>query len=180
MGMDSVQIVLTWEQSLHVTITDAEAGALSTPRMAIDLLCRKLDVDVDCAGTCLSQRVYYHFRRGLVTTGNAERGSVRRSTKLRNLIPSQEKSHRWATLRAASHLPELPDLTWCGALVWRSSDVEDVVRWTLANAAWTVKPPGGTWTRQEIRCVVREGIAEVTGIRDFEDDYDFVRDLGVD
>lgn len=43
-----------------------------------------------------------------------------------------------------------------------------------------LKDPDETWTRCEIRTVIRAAILEVLGVTKFSDDSDFVRDLGMD
>ena len=55
MGLDSVEILLGWEAALGVTIADAEAEVLVTPRQVIDLLAAKLGATDDRRGAC---RVY--------------------------------------------------------------------------------------------------------------------------
>jgi len=67
MGLDSVEIVIGWEEALGVTITDAEATVTRTPRMAIDLLTAKLGAIDDHRGACLTLRAFNRVRRGLVS-----------------------------------------------------------------------------------------------------------------
>jgi hypothetical protein len=54
----------------------------------------------------------------------------------------------------------------------------DLTRWTIAHVAKELKRPGEPWTRSEIRSVVRAVVTDVTGVEDFEDDHDFVHDIG--
>jgi len=42
MGLDSVEIVIDWEEEFGIVITDAEATVLRTPRQAMDLITTKL------------------------------------------------------------------------------------------------------------------------------------------
>jgi len=90
MGLDSVEIVLGWEDAFQISISDEEAALLSTPAQAIDLIGSKL------------------------------------------------------------------------------------------HAAGSLKASGEAWRRDEIRTVVRGIIAEVNGTDEFNDDDDFVYDLGID
>jgi len=66
MGLDSVEIVLGWERALGVSISDAEARELRTPRQAVDLICRKLGVARGTQGDCLSRREIREVVRAVV------------------------------------------------------------------------------------------------------------------
>ena len=58
--------------------------------------------------------------------------------------------------------------------------VGDLTRWAATYAAKDLKHPGEPWTRPEIRSVVRAVVTDVTGVNDFEDDHDFVHDIGIE
>ncbi len=51
MGMDSVELVMAWEESFGIAIADSDAGRLTTPGMAIDLIHEMLNAP-DFKGVC--------------------------------------------------------------------------------------------------------------------------------
>jgi hypothetical protein len=40
--------------------------------------------------------------------------------------------------------------------------------------------PGNGWTRESVAAVIRRILIEEAGVEDFDEDADFVRDLGID
>ena len=55
MGLDSVAIVIGWEEALGVSIENEEAETLTTPRLAVELLASKVGA-TDGNGPCLCMR----------------------------------------------------------------------------------------------------------------------------
>jgi len=76
MGFDFVEIVLTWEEAFGVSITDAEATVLRTPRMATNLLATKLGAIGDRRGTCLTLRAFHRLRRAFVIGAGFSRREI--------------------------------------------------------------------------------------------------------
>ncbi len=58
--------------------------------------------------------------------------------------------------------------------------VGDVTRLLVNNKPYVFKRNGKTWTREQILTVVRLIILDETGIEEFSDDADFIRDLHLD
>ena len=56
----------------------------------------------------------------------------------------------------------------------------DLTRYVLAKKPLAIKEPDHPWSREDVAVIVREIITEQLGVKDFSDDADFVRDLGVD
>lgn len=180
MGLDSVEIVVGWEQALGVTITDAEATVIRTPRMAIDLLATKLSAIDDQRGACLTLRAFNRVRRGFVSGAGVDRSAVSPEAKLRDLLPRPQRQARWHAVQAASGLPVLPRLGWGFGIVLAPTTVADVARSVVSNSPSALKTPNEPWTRNEIRTVIRTVVTEVCGAKDFSDDDDFIHDIGID
>ena len=97
MGLDAVEIVIATEETFGISISDAEAEQMLTPRMLID--------HVKCAvgaqsktRPCLSQRAFHRVRHSLVTTTGIKRSEVSLSTKVRNLFPKHKRVESWHSL----------------------------------------------------------------------------------
>lgn len=172
MGLDSVELVMSWENAFGVTMTPAESEFITTPREATALFAVKLGARG--GGPCLSQRVFHRLRRALADVMGVKRGQVRRRTRIRDLVPRAEQG-RWAAVQAACGIPKLPAPGW-----FSPKTVEDLVRWAIVHAIRDLKPAGEAWTRAEVRCVVRTLTTDVTGLDEFKDDAEFIRDMGID
>jgi hypothetical protein len=179
MGLDSIEIVMLWEESLGVEIAAAEGSKLLTPRMAIDLLAVKLGADPDLRGGCLTLRAFNRIRRAMASAAGAPRHEIRPDARFRDLLPRRERDATWKAVRKASGISSLPSLSWGVVVSFAPVTVGELAHWVVAHAARSLKSPNEPWTHSEIRTVVRRGVTEICGARDFSDDDQFVRDIGV-
>jgi hypothetical protein len=179
MSLDSVELILSWEESMGVEISDAEAETLSTARTAIDLIARKLDAADTPGSCCLTLRAFNKLRHAIITTSGLPRRQIRPDTRLPDLFPKASRRAAWDAIRTASGISKLP---WPGDGCWLSQPaiLEYTVLWTVAHAARSLKPPDAPWSRDEIRMAVRAAISDTSGLKDFSDDDDIVHDLGID
>jgi hypothetical protein len=180
MGLDSVEIVIGWEQALGVTISDAEATVIRTPRAAIDLLAAKLGAIDEHRGACLTLRAFNRVRRGFVAGATVHRSQITPDAKLRDLLPRHQRRPRWEAVQIASGLPALPPLGWGFGLFLAPRTVADVARWIVSSSPKALKAANEAWTRTEIRTVVRTIVSDISGAKDFWDDADFIYDIGID
>jgi hypothetical protein len=63
MGLDSVEIVLAWEESFGISISDAEAETMFTTRQAVDRIFEKVRSDRPEDRGCLSIRAFFRLRK---------------------------------------------------------------------------------------------------------------------
>ncbi len=82
MGLDSVELVIEWENRTGATFTDGEAAGTRTPEDAFRVLRSKLPDSPD--PRCAGQLAFAEVRRWLVSEGFA-RGDIRPKTALRSL-----------------------------------------------------------------------------------------------
>ncbi len=173
MGLDAVEIIMGWEESFGITIADREAESLRTPHQAIDLIATKLNTREGADQTCFTLRAFNRLRRSLVHTARVSRDGVRPETLLKNLVIIKRR-RIWDAVRMNSGVASLPK----PGFFWPRT-VGDLVHWMAAYAAKDLKSPSESWTRLEIRSVVRAVISDVVLVTDFDDRDDFVRDIGV-
>jgi hypothetical protein len=108
MGLDSVALVMEFEEAFGIQITDEEATNIRTPRMVIDLVLsklRKADEHV-----CRSQRAFYIIRKVLVRNFGLPRRSVTPDMRLRDLIPESRRKELWEQFQAALAPSDWPGL----------------------------------------------------------------------
>ena len=176
MGLDSLEIVMGWEEAFGISFADAEAATLGTPRMAVDLICRKLEVR-EGDDFCFSQRIFYLLRRAFVTVLACPRASITPQTRLGDLIPVRGRQQIWAALSREARLPFPSTMLGIGA--W-SPTVGDFVTRLTSQSASTLVGAGAAWSRRQVREVVRAVVSQQIGFADYSDDASFVYDLRID
>jgi hypothetical protein len=174
MGLDSVELVIGWEESFGISIADAEAAMLCTPRQSVELIASRLSAQDLLPRPCLTLRAFYRLQQSIVSTTGISRQRIRPNTRLGD-VASVGGRRTWAAVRAHCGISALPGPGW-----FSPRTVGDLARWAVVHAAKELKPLNEPWTRPEIRSVVRAVISDVTGVKDFEDDDDFIHDIGID
>ncbi len=180
MGLDSVELIMLWEQAFAVHLDQSDVANVRTPHDAIDILVLRLDASDHHAGACLSTLAFNRLRKGLVQGACVARARVRPGARLRDLLPPAGRRSRWKAALRSAGLPATGSLTWGTDLLIRPTTIAEAVQWIVASMPKMLKDPDETWTRCEIRTVIRAAILEVLGVTKFSDDSDFVRDLGMD
>lgn len=173
MGLDTVEIVMGWEQAFGISITDAEAAMLRTPRQVVDLVVTKLDVRSDVRRPCLTLRAFLRLRRSITDISGLERREIRPGRRIKDLIV-KDGVRAWDAVRSECRCESLPKPGWAGP-----ATIGEYAAWMVSNAPREIKPPGEPWSRSEIRAVVRAVTAEIVSLEGFGDDDDFIRDLGL-
>ena len=169
MGLDSVELIMGWEEAFGIPLSDDEAFVLRTPRQVIDLIARKLGAVERPQQVCLSQRAFHRLRASTIGVAAVNRRSFRPMARLKDLASRSQ----WSDIRSRCGIASKPG--------WFSvRTVADLTRWTVIHAAKDLKPPGEPWSYAEIRSIVRAVVAEVTGVEESGDDDDFIKDLRVD
>ena len=180
MGLDSVEIVLSWEESFGISIPDCDVENMLTPRQAINYLSIRLNAKDIPNKPCISQRAFYVIRRTLAKHFSACRSDVQPDSFLRDLLPEKGKKHIWkqfveklgfGTISVSLGLPLL------GA---GSTTVNDLVTELTSCHATKLVSDQERWSRHQIRNVVRKSVEDVAGVRDFSDDDRFFQDIGID
>jgi acyl carrier protein len=112
MGLDTVELVMQVEEAFDITIDDRDAEKI----MIVGQLYQYVLTRVGGEKTpgCLSASTFYRFRRVLGSLLDVERGRVRLSTSIDELIPLNGRRHIWPELENALELalPELQRPTW--------------------------------------------------------------------
>lgn len=171
-GLDTVETVLAWEQSFGITLENSEVSELRTPLQAMDLIAAKLGARKSGPSACLSMRAFHRLRDAISKTANLPRSNIRPDSRVKDLL-RYRRPQGWEAMRVASGISKLPEPAWYAPYTMAS-----LANWVVCHAATELKPAGEPWTRQEIRHIVRETVADVAGTRKFEDTDDFIYDLG--
>ena len=100
MGLDSVELVLEVEEEFEITINDADAEQLRTPRQLAAYVFARLQNAQVGEGACLSQAAFYRLRKVLVSQFKVARRSVRPDSALADLLPGDLR-RQWRVLGKA-------------------------------------------------------------------------------
>lgn len=178
MGLDGVELVLAIEGTFGISIPDGDAAALVTPALLIKHV-QTAVASKPKNRPCLSQRAFHLVRSRLCEVTNASRREIKLDTRINHIFRKETRQQEWDAFRSASKMNRLPDLRFGRGTLFSPTRVRDLVSLQISLMSEELQSTG-RWTDQEVRTVVRHVIAEQLGIKDFDDNDEFVRDLGVD
>jgi hypothetical protein len=179
MGLDAVEMMMGWERAFDIQLSDAEVLELRTPRQAIDLIAGKVGASDRELGICLGLRAYHRLRQSFVTVTKVPRDRVRLDSKLRQLLPPEQRLMMWRKIFTQAGLPTAPQLVWGAGVVFWPFTIQDLVIWSVASHPRSLVNTEECWTRPQVRAVVRAVISRTLSLEKFNDDDDFVKDLGI-
>jgi|SRR5579859_3941736 len=110
MGLDSVELVLGWEDAFGISISDAEAEKMFTTRQAAECIFEKVRSPIPPDHGCLSMRAFRRLRSAFQAEG-VPRKTIRPETKVTALLPSRQRRDilsgvcERASLRPLKRLP---------------------------------------------------------------------------
>lgn len=107
MGLDSVELVIAFEEAFGLEIPDADAEKMFTPRSVIDFVEQRLGSG--SKPPCLSRRAFQKIRGQLMEVG-ITRAAIRPDTPLANLFPQTTRRLRWPQARGLFSRTQWPDL----------------------------------------------------------------------
>lgn len=194
MGLDGVELVMSWEEEFGVHIPDEVAARMCTPRDATRWIANR--IEARAMGPCRTRRTFHRVRRALCSELGIPRGAIRPGTRLDDLLPPEGlPRERWEALREQIGPGwGLKRMNWCGDVWAELGGLHPPRRYQARHAAQTVgdavrdvaahepgvRPATGTgWSREAVSLRVRRRIIEELGVTGFSEDADFVRDLGV-
>jgi len=169
MGLDTVELVMAWEEEFGIAISDSDAEKMLTVRNAIDHIALRLGV-ADGPGVCPSMRAFHRLRRDFRLAGFRRR-DIRPSTRYQELLSNRAQ---WLGMRMLPTFRALPPYRKL-----KKMTLGDSVQWVLDDDRLTWRRPDEPLTKPWLRVQVRQIIVEQLGVdRGFRDDDEFIRDLG--
>ncbi len=95
MGLDQVELLLALEEEFGIEIPDNARSQMTTVGDVYDWIRKQVGANPN---ECLSQHVFYQMRNALVKNYGLERGKVKPSTKITDLISEPELEEGWPFL----------------------------------------------------------------------------------
>jgi hypothetical protein len=180
MGLDTVEIVMCWEESLGISVPDRDAEHLVTPAMAVEYLAGLVGAKDDRSFPCLGQRAFHRVRKCLTRINGIQRERISPDVHLRDLLPDKGSRASWKQFAHDLGLGDLVQTLGLPLLGAGSTRIKDIVTQTVARRAQVLVGPHERWSRQQLRAIVRTSVDYVAGKRDFSDEDKFVGDIGLD
>jgi hypothetical protein len=179
MGLDSVELVIAFEEAFGISISDEAAASLRTPRDVTDLVMER--VATRPADECLRQQTLFRLRRGFRLACTPFAAPFALDTRLRAIFDRRAWPRAWATIRREDHGRGWPERApFDGAVGFRRRTVMDLVNELALRDARAVREAGEPWTRELVALHVRRLVRKQVGAEFFADDDEFVNDLGID
>lgn len=110
MGLDTVELVIRFEDAFGVAIPDKVATELTTPRQVTEYLATQLNVGRQTS--CISQQAFYRLRRELLPLTKTRRAEFRPTVMLSHLFPVESRKGLWNEARSQMVLPDLVRPKW--------------------------------------------------------------------
>jgi hypothetical protein len=177
MGLDSLELVLAWEETFSIEITEAEGRAMLTPRSAVDLIYHKLKSPLPEDGGSLTLRAFLRLRAALVQEGMPG-SKVGLDAKISEILSGPNRRDSLARVMSRAGLRPLPKLPF--GLQFTFGHVRDLVTGIVIEQHRNLRRPGHGWSRSQVREVIRAVMFAQLALRRFSDDARFVKDLGID
>lgn len=108
MGLDTVELVMAFEEAFEVAIPDEAAERMITVRDVIDYVYSQ--VEHSDTKACLSQRAFYRLRRTAQEALGVDRARIRPTTPWETLIPMEQRRDLWLRLKTAIGADKWPAL----------------------------------------------------------------------
>jgi hypothetical protein len=180
MGLDGVEIIMGWENAFGIRIADKDAGQLRTTRMAFDLIGKMVNASDASAPYCLTARAFYKLRQSLGAVTGVPRAAVLPASKIRDVFKGPDRKTHWRAVGERLGTPKLPPFGPALSWIISPKSVREMAEWLVVNCPRIFLGPDERWSRGHVRTIVRTVISDVTGIKKFSDDADFVHDLRID
>lgn len=108
MGLDSVELLIGFEEAFGLATPSEAAARMRTPRDVIDYVMEQ--VEASAAPRCASQRAFHLVRRELMRSLSVPRRRVRSQSRLSELIPRVRRKELWSEIGSSVAASEWPVL----------------------------------------------------------------------
>jgi hypothetical protein len=122
MGLETVELVIRFEEAFGITISDEVANSMTTPRAVTDYIMTQ--VATADSSACLSQQAFYFLRRGFSNQLHLSRSAFHPDVSLQTLIPKETRKTVWHQLQTEmgpNVLPHLARPLWLFYLLFVST-----------------------------------------------------------
>lgn len=189
MGLDSVELVMAFEETFQISISDQEAERMRTPRDVIDCIAAKLDAkagDPVVVIRAKEESAWVHLTHALQGLGVMD-GEVGRDQKLDDVFADRSsRQQRWRQLKEQLDVKAWPRLRWFGLSTDFPSNLKtlgDLSEWMSHHHLLRLtEDERQALTRGDIAFLVKHIILDQLGLQEeqYGEDKRFIEDLGLD
>lgn len=154
MGLEAVELVMTYEEAFGVDIPNSEAERMRTPGDVVDFLLPCLGEASEERHICRSARAFRQLRTQIVADRFGSWSAVTPGSSIMELLGS-DAHRRWAEIQRKleyDHWPKLKSLNrvlgWRGGVVTLGQAASEIA----LTSPWRVHPE--PWTRVELEAAV--------------------------
>jgi hypothetical protein len=177
MGLDAVELILAWEDTFGISISDAEAERMFTTRQVVERIYERIrgTGPEDCG--CLSMRAFNRLRKAFLAEGVSRR-DVRPEARVTSLLPDRHRRDILSAVCERAGLLPLKRLPF--GLQFTFGRVSDIVIDSVIGQHNSLRLAGHGWSVVQVREVVRAVMYAQLALRRFSDDAQFIKDLKID
>ncbi|WP_395740134.1 hypothetical protein [Prosthecobacter sp.] len=189
MGLDSVELVLTFEEVFQISILNEEAEKMRTPRDVIDCMVAKLEAQVHGPAMVMMAReeaAWVQLRNALRTSAMVSEAATKEK-KLEDVFADRHARRRqWRQLRQQLQAKAWPGLSWLGLgkdFPCQLRTLGDLSDWIArCNLQRLTEAERQVLTRADIALLVKHITLQQTGLREekYDENKHFVDDFGID
>lgn len=189
MGLDSVELVMAFEEVFQISILDQEAEKMRTPRDVIDCIVAKLDAKVEGHADVIrakEETAWVQLTHALQNAGMVD-DAVMRDQKLDEFFADLGlRRQQWRQLKEDLDVKAWPRLRWFGLSTDFPSQLKtlgDLSDWMSENQLQHLTDDERqALTRGDIALIVKHIILDQLGLPEekYGEDKRFIEDLGLD
>lgn len=189
MGLDTVELVLSFEATFQISIPDHEAEKMRTPRDVIDFMASQLGVEADGPARIVplaEESVLTRVTGALRTLGIA-REPLRMELALDEIFANTSLRHQqWRQLQIELIALDWPSFPWLGFSTHFPKGLEtlgDLVHWLVRCHALPLSSEElRQLTRADIALLVKHITLRQLGVseKSYGEDKDYIVDFGAD
>jgi hypothetical protein len=171
MGLDSVALVLRFEDTFGIKIPDADAEKMQRVKDVTDYVFAR--VEHTTQNTCMTQQAFYFLRRSFAKSLQTSRESFHSQAKLDSILPKGDRKATLERLKNETGIDIPLKKSW---FLRNVESVTDLARHITLNQPTLFKK---AWTRKQVATLVRDITIDETGVGDVKPKSRFVDDLGI-
>jgi len=140
MGLETVELVIRFEEAFGITISDEVATSMTTPRAVTDYIMTQVATAEGSA--CLSQQAFYFLRRGFSNQLHLSRSEFHPEASLQKLIPKETRKTVWQQLQTEmgpNVLPHLARPLWLFYLLFVSTVLVSVLVFSVTPLPFQIR-----------------------------------------
>lgn len=175
MGLDTVELVMAWEQTFSIEMDETNVVQMRTTSEVIDFIYGKVKSPGKEDNGSLTIRAFSRLRKGLRETGYTKK--IVLNTKVARFLDGSCKRDQINQVLISSGFEPLGRLPFGIQIV--GGRIVDLLTSVVISDHKTLRKPNLGWSRLQIREVVRAVMQLQLDLRGFSDHADIVEDLGV-